>query len=76
MQNKVWNSEVTDCRRASITKRKEGNKWEVHGGEGKSMGDSKLFSTSWASLEPLRATLGPQPSAQLESQSHIISSGT
>ena len=43
MQNKVWNSKVTDHRRALITKRKEGNEWEVRGGEGKSVGDSKLF---------------------------------
>ena len=60
----------------SIPKRREGNEREARGGERKSVGDSKLYVTGLASLEPLRAALGPQPSAQLESQSHIIGSGT
>jgi len=52
LQNKVWNSEVRDHRRVLIPKRREGNEQEVHGGDRKSMGDSKLFVTGSAGSEP------------------------
>ena len=53
-----------------VAKRREGNTGEVHGGEGKSMGDSMLFLTGLAGPEPpnvkakpcwARADLAAQP---------------
>jgi len=60
----------------SIAKRREENEGEVRGGEGKSVDGCTPFLTSLASLRPLRAALGPQQTAQLVSQSHIIGPGT
>ena len=76
LQNKVWNREVRDHRRALIPKRREGNEWEVRERDRKSVGDSKLYVTGLAGLEPLRAALGPRQTAQLASQSHVIGPDT
>jgi len=56
LQYRGWNRDVRHCRRVVVAKRREGNTGEVHGSEGKSVGDNTLFLTGLASLEPLRAT--------------------